>query len=61
MLKPVCIYMYDEYDVGGLINEHQIDDITDDDMGLHIHLIGLDDEVDELIYVYDEIHYIIEE
>ena len=53
--------MYDECDVGCLACEQQIDDITDDDTVLHIQLIGLDDEVDEQIYVYDEIHYIIEE
>jgi hypothetical protein len=30
-------------------------------MALHIQNIGLDDDEDELISVYDEIHYIIEE
>lgn len=61
LLLLVYIYMYDECDVGCVVNEHLIDDGIDDDMGLLILHIGLDDEVDELIYVYDEIRYIIEE
>lgn len=53
--------MYDECDAGLAVNERLLDDITDDDMVPRIHLIGHEVDDDELIYVYDEIHYIIGE
>ena len=39
-----------------------IDDIIDDDAEVHVVMhVQHDDDDDEQIYVYDEIHYIIEE